>query len=540
MRHPAKFVLSASIAALYMASCGVADKVTDATDKASDAIAAARTASKEIQGKIDSTTAQVEEYTVLVQSTVDSAMALVKVASDGSFSLDSLGGKSISEIGSIVMSLIGPDQNLAGVVSVANSIGLDIDSVASNTNGILDLGMLTVDLANRSVSLADTLTKLADQAYKISTNAQADLGAVTTIATTTDAAAALDKDHDGVPEIFDADADNNGILDALDDADSMSMELRSLPGEVRKFVRNVRINTVFLPVAGSSQKEREKAYILQLHLQSKGTKTIDSVLIDGPTYLDSCDWRIIAPPGTAGDNRPTGVRRHLASSNPQEGWHAELSSTTGALYRNMRPGDVIAFRIYSGGKVHRAFQTITWVNRETPKLIQFGEVLANGQKRRIAYADSVKAHPPVPGAPSWNPALHAGASLRLELDLMKLRMPLRDSTRDSAASLASLGAFLKDNRYSVEFWTEATGKQLTNRPVEGPVRVDAAGDSVGWRFMPAQGKAIVFVPPSLIKDFDGINNATPTDSVSRYKIDLSMWDRLQNKTSLQILFDRAK
>jgi hypothetical protein len=58
--------------------------------------------------------------------------------------------------------------------------------------------------------------------------------------------------------------------------------------------------------------------------------------------------------------------------------------------------------------------------------------------------------------------------------------------------------------------------------------------------MPAQGKAIVFVPPSLIKDFDGINNGTPTDSVSRYKIDLSMWDRLQNKTSLQILFDRAK
>jgi len=439
-----------------------------------------------------------------------------------------------------VMSLIGPDQNLAGVVSVANSIGLDVDSVAANANGILDLGKLSVDLANRSVSLADSLSKHADQAYRMTSNAQADMGATLTAATSTDAAAVLDKDHDGVPDLFDADADNNGILDALDDADSVSLDLRSLPGEVRKFVRNVRLNTVFLPVAGSPQKEREKAYILQMHLQGKGSKIIDSVVVDGPSYLDSCDWKIIAPPGTPGDNRPAGVRRKLSSSNPGEGWHAELSSTTGALYRNMRPGDMIIFRIYSGGKVFRAYQTITWLYRETPRLIQYGEVLANGQKRRIAYTDSVKAHPPAPGVPMWNPALHAGASLRLELDLMKLRMPLRDSTKDSAASLASLGAFLKDNRYSVEFWTEATGKQLTNRPVEGPVRVDAAGDSIGWRFMPAQGKAIVFVPPSLIKDFDGVNNGTPTDSVSRYKIDLSMWDRLQNKTSLQILFDRAK
>ena len=189
MRPSTRSLASLSAAALLLASCGIADKVTDAADKASDGIAAARTASREIQGKIDATTDKVEGYTVLVQSAIDTAMALVKVTSDGSFSIDSLGGKSISEVGSVVMSLIGPDQNLAGVVSVANSIGLSVDSVAAGAKGILNLGKLTVDLANRSVSLPDSLSKIADRAYHMTSNGQADMGATLAAAATTDAAA---------------------------------------------------------------------------------------------------------------------------------------------------------------------------------------------------------------------------------------------------------------------------------------------------------------------------------------------------------------
>lgn len=122
---------------------------------------------------------------------------------------------------------------------------------------------------------------------------------------------------------------------------------------------------------------------------------------------------------------------------------------------------------------------------------------------------------------------------------MRLRLPLRDSTRDSAASLASLAAFLKDNRYVLEFWTEGAKGQIANRRVEGPVRADGSGDSTGWRFLPLQGKAIVFVPASLVKSIDAPSAGAPTDSVTRYKVDLSMWDRLGNKTSLQIPFLRA-
>lgn len=520
---------------LLVLSCDTVDKVTDASHEVAQT---ARTAARQVQGSLDAAQDSIDKYTVLVQSAIDTAVALVQVAKDGSFRLDSLGGKPISEVGSVVVSILGPDNNLAGVVSVANSIGLDIDSLPTGSGTTLDLGRITLDRANRTATLSDTLAKFADSAYRMSSNGRPDMGAAIAGSGMVDAKAILDRDHDGMPDLFDADAENNGILDALEDSDTAALALRSLPGTVRRLVRQVRVNTVFLPVAGASPLERQNAYILQLHLQATGADPIDSVVIDGPSYLDSCAWRIIAPPGTPGDNRPAGTVRRLSNANTGEGWHAELSSTTGALFRRMRPGDMIVFRVHSGAKVHRAYQTITWLFRETPRLIRYAERTSAGT-RLVSYADSVMAHPPRPGTLPWTPSISAGSNLRLEIDLMRLRLPLKDSTRDSAASLASLAAFLKDNRHVLEFWTEGARGQIANRRVEGPVRADGAGDSTGWRFLPLQGKAVVFVPASLVKAADAASAGAPTDSVTRYKVDLSMWDRLGNKTSLQIPFLRA-
>jgi hypothetical protein len=530
---PQRALLLAST--LLVLSCDTVDKVTEASHEAAQT---ARTAAREVQGSLDAAQDSIDKYTVLVQSAIDTAVALVQVAKDGSFRLDSLGGKPISEVGSVVVSILGPDNNLAGVVSVANSIGLDIDSLPTGSGTAVNLGRITLDRANRSASLHDSLTKLADSAYRMASNGRPDMGATVSGGGSVDAKAILDRDHDGMPDLFDADAENNGLLDALEDTDTAALALRSLPGTVRRLVREVRVNTVFLPIAGASPQDRQNSYILQMRLQPTGAGTIDSVVVEGPSYLDSCDWRIIAPPGTIGNNRPAGAVRRLSSSNVREGWHAELSSNTGALFRRMRPGDMLVFRVHSGAKVHRAYQAITWLFRETPRLVRYAEKSSAGT-RLVWYVDSVLAHPPRPGSLPWTPSISAGSNLRLEVDLMRLRLPLRDSTRDSAASLASLAAFLKDNRYVLEFWTEGARGQIANRRVEGPVRADGAGDSTGWRFLPLQGKAIVFVPASLVKSTDAPSTGAPTDSVTRYKVDLSMWDRLGNKTSLQIPFLRA-
>lgn len=533
VRIPARILLATSV--LLTMSCDTVDKVTQASHEAAQT---ARTAAREVQGSLDAAQDSIDKYTVLVQSAIDTAVALVEVAKDGTFRIDSLGGKPISEIGSVVVSILGPDHNLAGIVSVANSIGLEIDSLPKGSGATVDLGRITLDRLNRTATLHDTLSRLADSAYRMASNGRPDMGATIAGGGIVDAKAILDRDHDGMPDLFDADADNNSLLDALEDVDTAALALRSLPGSVRRLVRDVRVNTVFLPVAGASPLERQNSYILQLHLQAAGTQPIDSVVIDGPSYLDSCSWRIIAPPGTPGDNRPAGSTRRLSNANTGEGWHAELSSTTGALFRRMRTGDMIVFRVHSGAKVHRAYQTITWLFRETPLLVRYAEKTTTGT-RFVAYADSVLAHPPRIGAQPWTPDLHANSNLRLEIDLMRLRLPLRDSTRDSAASLASLAAFLKESRYVLEFWTEGAAGQIANRRVEGPARADGAGDSTGWRFLPLQGKAVVFVPSSLVRSTDAASTGAPTDSVTRYKVDLSMWDRLGNKTSLQIPFRRA-
>lgn len=49
----------------------------------------------------------------------------------------------------------------------------------------------------------------------------------------------------------------------------------------------------------------------------------------------------------------------------------------------------------------------------------------------------------------------------------------------------------------------------------------------------------ILVPKSYLRTMDNRTESAPQKAVARYKIDLSMWDRLGNKTSLQVLFDRA-
>lgn len=521
--------------AAILTGCGsVEDALEEADKKVSDGLKAART----LEGQLDAVNDSVAKYKVMAQSILDSAAVVVSVGPDGTFRIDSIGGKPIAEVGGVVLSILDGESNLAGVVTAANSIGLDVDSVPSQGDGTLDLGKILLDTARNTATMADSLDKLARPDYSIASNAQADLGAVATSSTVSDPSSPLDRDHDGMPDLFDADAGNNGILDAFEDQDSTAQILRKLPGEVRRFVRETRVNSVFLPVAGAPPLERQRSYLIQLHLRPTGTAPIDSVLIEGPSWLDSCEWKSIAAPGTPGDNRLVGRVRRLSSSNPSEGWHAELQSPTGALFRQVRMGDLISFRVFSQGRSYLAFEPITWLFRETPMLIRYAQTIG-GSLQQTAYADSMRLHPPMPGTPPWKPVLATESPLRLEIDLMRLRTPLRNGASDSIAGIASLATFLKDNRYVIEFWTEGATYQLRNRTIEGPVRVDAAGDSVGWRFFPAAGKAVILVPKSYLRTMDNRTESAPLEAVARYKIDLSMWDRLGNKTSLQVLFDRA-
>lgn len=519
----------------FVSGCGtVEDALDEADKKVGEGLKAART----IEGQLDAANDSVAKYKVMAQSILDSAAVVVSVGPDGTFQIDSIGGKPIAEVGGVILTILDGESHLAGVVTAANSIGLDVDSVPANGDGSLDLGRILLDTARNAATMADSMDKLARPDYSISTNAQADLGAVASTGSASDPSSPLDRDHDGMPDLFDADAGNNGILDAFEDQDSLAQTLRKLPGEVRRFVRETRVNSVFLPVAGAPPLERQRAYLVQLHLRPTGTAPIDSVLIEGPSWLDSCNWNAIAPPGSVGDNRTVGRVRRLSSTNPAEGWHAELQSPSGALFRRVRTGDLISFRVFSQGRSYLAFEPITWLFRETPSLVLYTQTVGTNTYQ-IAYGDSMRIHPPAPGTPVWKPALASDGSLRLEIDLMRLRTPLRSGTSDSIAGLASLATFLKDNRYVIEFWTEGATYQLRNRPIEGPVRVDAAGDSLGWRFFPAAGKAVIFVPKSYLRAQDNRTESAPLETVAHYKIDLSMWDRLGNKTSLQVLFDRA-
>lgn len=524
-----------ALGSLLAGGCGTVQETLDqADDKISDGLQAARS----LEGQIGSVNDSVDKYKILAQAILDSSTVVVGVGPDGTFRIDSIGGKPVAEAGGVILSILDAESNLAGVVTSANSIGLAIDSQPRGEDPAIHLGTILVDTATRSAMLADSLSHLAMPGYTIAANAQADLGAVSIPAASNDANAPLDRDHDGMPDLFDADAGNNGILDALEDGDSLDQMLRRLPGLVREYVMDAHANSVFLPVAGSTPMERQRSYLLQFHVRESGRHPIDSILVEGPKYLDSCQWKIIGAPGTPGNNRPDGMVRHLSNAGTNEGWHAELYSPTGALFRMIRPGDVISFRIFSNGNPYRAFSPVTWVFRETPMLVRYLETIG-GSTRSVMYADSLRTHPPIPGGGLWMPSLTPGSSLRLEIDLMRLRTPLRNALGDSTAGIASLQTFLKDDRYEVEFWTEGSSGQFRNRRIAGPVRVDAQGDSVGWRFLPGKGKAVVYVPRSLLRDQDNRVDGDALEPVTRYKLDLSMWDRIGNKTSLQVLFGRT-
>lgn len=177
-------------------------------------------------------------YSVLILNNGTGEQGIATVAADGTFSTTAVGGSSYTVnvmdsgnkyIGTLETGVVASDRVSVGVVTGGDGTTTDFGTIAANTTTGEITSDQTLTTDSNQLAYAANGVIAGGNSGEGSSNYSETLGLTCTLKE----ADCADYDHDGVPDIFDTDNDNNTYADEIDDQIDLCV-----PGDVKLYVVN--------------------------------------------------------------------------------------------------------------------------------------------------------------------------------------------------------------------------------------------------------------------------------------------------------------